>query len=227
MKPDDENTPINGQTPITPDESTAAPQPTLEDQREKPDAGAPVPAPETVQIAKKTPWVTQALRFLLVAVLFFIAGAAVIYLTYTRDAFKKIDALQAAATESAQQITTLQTDLAQNKADLKTSTGKVEELQTSLDAANLKLLVSKMEIDVNTARIALLSLDPGGATQALSFAQRDLTALTNAGLDAKSIAGFQDRLDEASSNLTSDPAKAQSALEKLISGLYLLETNLK
>lgn len=221
MKPDDENKTGN-ETPV---ENPVPAQPTMEDQPSEPAiSAAPVQIQPTV---KKTPWYTQVLRYLLVAVVFFIAGALVIYFTYTRDAFKDAETLRAAATESAQKIDSLETDLSQAKADLASAQATITENQDALDTASIKLLVSKMEKDVTTARIALLTLDPDGTTQALSFAQRDLDALSAGGLDAKSISGFQDRLDEALANLESDPAKALDALEKLTSSLYLLETNLE
>lgn len=224
MKPDEETTPVNNENPSEP--VSSAVQPTIEDQTSQTVAAAAAPA-ETQPVVKKTPWYTMVLRYLLVAVIFLIAGAAVIYFVYTLPSMKQVDSLKAAGTESAQTIEGLQSDLAQTKADLQTAQTMITDDKAALDAASLKLLVSKMEKDIITARVAILTLDPGGATQALSFVQKDLDALSAAGLDSESIAGFQDKLDEAISNLPSDPDKAMTSLEKLISSLYLLETNLE
>lgn len=224
MNPDEETKPVNSEPPV--EQAASVAQPMIEDQTVQP---APTPAAQAAvqPVIKKTPWYTLALRYLLVAVIFFMAGAAVIYFVYALPSIKQVDTLNAAATESAQTIEGLKTDLAQTKADLQTAQTTITDDKAALDAASLRLLVSKMQKDVTTARIALLSLDPGGATQALSFAQNDLETLATAGADVESIAGFQDRLDEASANLESDPTKSLAALEKLMSSLYLLETNLE
>ena len=88
--------------------------------------------------------------------------------------------------------------------------------------------IYKFLADVNTARALLESLDVNSTRQAINFAKADLVELEATGIEAASISGFKDRLDEAETNLgEADLLTSRAALNTLYQNILLLIDNLK
>ena len=194
--------------------------------------------------AKNSLW-SKALPWVIVALLFYLAGLATIFFAVHQPA-KQAAAAAAAAAE--QEIASLNNQLSQlelqksqvqseldttrgnlvdTQEDLTTAQATIEEQLTEVANANVKRLVYKLLGNINSARAALEKLDTASARQALNFAKTDLTELEGTGLAEDALSGFADRLDEAVTNLTETGLeKSRAALETLYSNLLLLVDNL-
>ncbi|MRR32828.1 hypothetical protein EG834_21410 [bacterium] len=211
--------------PVEPGETVHAPTPTLEDKPvefQKPEVE---PAP-VAPVVKKESWATRALRWLLVAILFLLIGAAAVYFALTMPAKQQITGLNLAASASADKIATLDSDLKAANSSLVVATAAVNTQSAQIISLSLKNAVYKMQMDVDTIRISLLKLDTITATQALGAARLDITALESLGVDKATLDGFATRLVNAEINLSADPQKSMAELDNLIGNLYLLESNL-
>jgi len=174
--------------------------------------------------AKVLPW-------LIVALVFFIGGMAVIYFTLYQP---KLSALKADLQASEVQLTNVsdklasaETDLALAETNLETAEGTIVDLTDQLIAADLFGSIYKFQADVNAARVALLKLDPASSLQALNFIKEDLSELEIKELDPDAIAGFRERIAEAEANLEKDPAKSLAALDTLYNNLVFLISNIQ
>jgi hypothetical protein len=174
--------------------------------------------------AKVLPW-------LMVALVFFIGGMAVIYFTLYQP---KLSALKADLQASEVQLTNVsdklasaETDLALAETNLETAEGTIVDLTDQLIAADLFGSIYKFQADVNAARVALLKLDPASSLQALNFIKEDLSELEIKELDPDAIAGFRERIAEAEANLEKDPAKSLAALDTLYNNLVFLISNIQ
>ena len=172
----------------------------------------------------------RVLTWLIVALVFFIGGMALIYFTLYQP---RISALKADLQASEAQLTSVsdklavaETDLALSQTNLETSDATVTDLTDQLLAADLFGSIYKFQADVNAARVALLKLDPASSLQALNFIKTDLAELELKELDPAAIAGFKERIAEAETNLENDPAKSLSALDTLYNNLVFLISNL-
>ena len=236
MNSDEQNHPVEppasevqipeNQKTVQPVESFSAPTPTLEDKpAERPtDVSAAVPASPAV---KKESRFRRALRSFEIALLFFLIGAGLIYFTLTTRANQQIASLKNDATAASSQIEQLQAELKTANDNLATAQATIDTRNSELAAANLKMAVYKMKMDVDTIRVALLKLDPITAAQALTAARADLNTLTDLKVDASTLDGFKQRLDNAAQTLGTDPQKSMVELDNLMDNLYLLESNLK
>jgi multidrug resistance efflux pump len=174
--------------------------------------------------AKVLPW-------LIVALVFFIGGMAVIYFTLYQPKLSALKAdLQASEvqlTDVSDKLATAETDLASVETNLETAEGTIVDLTDQLIAADLFGSIYKFQADVNAARVALLKLDPASSLQALNFIKTDLAELELKELDPDAIAGFKARIAEAEANLEKDPAKSLSALDTLYNNLVFLISNIQ
>ncbi len=206
-------------------EAANTPAPTSED---KPVESMPVsePAP-SAPIVKKESWGARAARWVLVALIFLILGAAGIYFTLTMAADQQVATLSQAATASANQIATLQSGLQSAQADYTSATATVEAQNAQISSLGEGNAVYKMISDVDAMRVALLRSDTITANQALSNARDDVAALKTLGVDASTVDGFTTRLNNAAKTISSSPQQSLIELDNLIDNLYLLATNLK
>lgn len=173
--------------------------------------------------AKVLPWI-------IVALVFFIGGMALIYFTLyqPKNSTMKADlqASEAQLTSVSDKLAAAETDLALSETNLETANTTVTDLTDQLLAADLFGSIYKFQADVNAARVALLKLDPASSLQALNFIKTDLAELKLKDLDPAAIAGFKERISEAEANLENDPAKSLSALDTLYNNLVFLISNL-
>ena len=172
----------------------------------------------------------RLLTWLIVALVFFIGGMALIYFTLYQP---KVATLKADLQASETQLTSVtdklakaETDLAVSETNRETADTTVTELTDQLLAADLFGSIYKFQADVNAARVALLKLDPASSLQALNFIKTDLAELEKTDLDPNAIAGFKERITEAETNLETDPAKSLAALDTLYNNLVFLISNL-
>jgi len=167
------------------------------------------------------------MRALLFAIIFLLLGAAGVFFTLTNGALTQVSNMKLAASSSADQIATLQSDLSAAQSELAAATATVEAQNAQAASLNLANAIYKMQADVNTIRVALLKLDPITASQALGNASKDVATLASLGVDQSTLDGFTTRLNNASRTLSTDPQKSMIELDNLIDNLYLLATNLK
>ncbi len=187
-----------------------------------------IPPKEEVKQSKS--FGARVLTWLIVALVFFIGGMALIYFMLYQP---KISTLKADLQASEVQLTSVsdklavaETDLALAQTNLETADTTVNDLTDQLLAADLFGSIYKFQADVNAARVALLKLDPASSLQALNFIKLDLAELEIKELDPDAIAGFKQRIAEAEANLENDPAKSLSALDTLYNNLVFLISNL-
>lgn len=209
-----------------PGSSYSAPAPTLEDKPAEPEAKAAEAMPVVPEV-KKESWLKRTVRWLEVALLFFLIGAALVYILTTLPAQNQVAALKTDAAVSGQKLDALNAELQTAQNDLAAARATIQAREVELSSANLKSAVYKMKMDVNTIRVALLRLDTITAAQALAAARDDLNTLAALKVDSATIDGFKKRLDNAAATLNTDAPKSMLELDNLIDNLYLLESNLK
>ena len=202
-----------------------------------------VSQPEAVAVEpkKKSFW-AKLIPWAVVALVFFLGGMALIYFTLYKNA---TDAINAADLKAAG----LQSELTQLQGKVTTYQEASDSLQAKLDGVNAELTAAQGTIeaqtavllkeqqlktiykflaDVNTARALLESLDVNSTRQAINFAKADLIELEATGIEAASISGFKDRLDEAETKLGEpDLLTSRAALNTLYQNILLLIDNLK
>lgn len=191
--------------------------------------------------ARKSFWM-KMLPWAIVALVFFLGGMALIYFTLYQnatDAVKaadmKVAGLQSELSQVQGKLTTeketsgnLQTELDGVKAELTTAQGMIETQTAEILKAQQLQTIYKFLADVNTARAVLESLDVNSTRQAINFAKADLVELEATGIEAASISGFKDRLDEAETKLGEpDLLTSRAALNTLYQNILLLIDNLK
>jgi hypothetical protein len=204
----------------------SAPAPTLEDQPAEPETKTAETTPAVPEV-KKESWLKRTVRWLEVALLFFLIGAALVYVLTTLPAQNQVAALKTDAAVSGQKLDALNAELQTAQDDLAAAQATIQAREVELSSANLKMAVYKMKMDVNTIRVALLRLDTITAAQALAAARDDLNTLAALKVDSATIDGFKKRLDNAAATLNTDAQKSMLELDNLIDNLYLLESNLK
>lgn len=183
------------------------------------------------EVKPSKPFGAKVLPWLIVALVFFIGGMAVIYFTLYQPKLSTLKAdLQASEvqlTDVSDKLAAAETDLALAETNLETAEGTIVDLTDQLIAADLFGSIYKFQADVNAARVALLKLDPASSLQALNFIKEDLSELEIKELDPDAIAGFRERIAEAETNLEKDPAKSLAALDTLYNNLVFLISNIQ
>ena len=194
----------------------------------------PVTETKKSEPAKKS-FGSKVLPWLLVALIFLIGGAAVVYFTLYQPAVDATTAANAALETAKADVITANGNTAAVQSQLDTANADLTSVRTMLDEkvielakANQLALIYKFQSDVNAARLALNRLDVNSARQALNFAKADLVELETTDVDANALAGFSSQLGEAEANLTEPELfKSQDALETVYNNLLLLINNLK
>jgi hypothetical protein len=188
---------------------------------------AVTPAPQKSIFKRALPWV-------IVALVFFIGGAVVFWVTLYQPKVAELQAAQtqvAAAADSAvqlqNQIDAVNSDLTTAKDELANAQATVEAQSTTIAQTDLLKVIYKFQADVNFALYKLAQNDPASARQALSYVSSDLSDLEAAGLDAAVLSGYKDKISDATTNLESEPLKSIDSLESVYSNLNLLIGNLK
>jgi hypothetical protein len=196
------------------------------------------PAAETapVETPKKPSWLSRlghwwfnpesrfgkfnraALRILTFAVVLIAAGAMLVYFWLYRPTMQAWQSSQEDLASTSQELSRVESELANLKVDYEKTVGEVENLRT-------RYQVMGMLSQVNEARTALLSEDAVKAQTALTEAGKIFTdaqpALEN--LDMDNAAQIKLRLSLAESELSTDSQTAIKDLEILANGLTLTE----
>jgi cytoskeletal protein RodZ len=170
---------------------------------------------------KKTFW-QRSLPWVIVALVFFLGGAALIYFTLYSTAKAGLALQTDNAAKSAASLTTCQADL--GKANDSLTAAQTTLTQTSADLAKEQKLaiLYKFQADVNAARAYLDENDLFTAGQTMALMTDDLTKMQALGFTADEISGLQSRLDTVQQNLPDNPTKAIQELEKLYQNLDLM-----
>jgi hypothetical protein len=169
----------------------------------------------------------NALRWVIVSLVFLLIGAGVVYFTLYQTAKNSLAAAKAENSQVSDKLSAAEVDLEKAKVDLSTAQLSLNDTNTALQSEQITSLLYKFQADVNAARVAVLNLDPSSAKQALTFAAEDLTALSKTNINADSLSGLQTRIDTAIANLGADPQKAIDSLDTLYTNLLLINNNLK
>ena len=216
--------------------------------QEKPAAGAPPRAKVGQPHPKKTFW-SKLLTWVIVAVFFYVGGLATLYFALYQPnmeaaktaAAEQATLAEAAAEANAEKIIDLtndynqalkmyqdaQAELALTKSELETVRTTLAGKEAELASATTANIAYKFLVDVSSARIAIEQDDTATARQAINFAKADLEELKKTDVTADFLAGFAEKLNDASSNLTpTGIEKARTALDTLYINLLLLIDNL-
>jgi multidrug efflux pump subunit AcrA (membrane-fusion protein) len=187
----------------------------------KPVESSQEPTPE-----KKRRFWQKVLPWVIVALVFFIGGMALIYFTLNQTASTSLSEARANLSSVTEQLTTAQLDLEKAKSDLSTTQSDLVTANNELDKTSQLSALYKFQSDVNLARVYLSKLDPSSARQAMSMAADDFTALSNTNVSKSAISGLQAQIDTALTNVEADPAKAMSALDTLYTNLLLISDSI-
>lgn len=178
--------------------------------------------------------IDRALPWVIVAIVFFLAGALVTYFALYQPKVAELTFAQSELVTAAKNAATLQGqvdaaqgELASAQTELAAAQTTITEQTAALAKSEQFLLIYKFQADVNAARATLSKLDPASSRQALTFVSSDLAELEKTDLDAEALSGFKARIEEANANLESDPQTSLAALETLYSNLLLLISNLQ
>ncbi|MCX6055859.1 MAG: hypothetical protein NTZ74_13290 [Chloroflexi bacterium] len=188
-------------------------------------SGELIPPTAVVSAGKGRSFLDRALPWVIVAFVFLLIGAGTVFFTLYRGEAQKLKTAQSELDTASTGLKTAETDLSTAKGDLVLANASIKTITAQLAAGTQKALIYKFQADVNTARVALLKLDPASARQALNFVKEDLTALEATGMEVNSLSGFKVRIEEANANLASDPGKSLGALDTLSANLLLLLSN--
>lgn len=254
-EPNTENTQMES-TPLE-SESWATEQPTdvpaseeisPETIQEKP-AAARLPRMQVGQPHPKKTFGARLLPWVIVALLFYVGGLATIYFALYQP---KVEALQTDAAEQAalanasaendaarivqltddynqalKQYQTAQAALDSTKIELEGARSTIADQEGNLARLTKSNIAYKFLMHVSTARTALEQQDTASARQAVNLAKTDLEALKQTDVTADILAGFAEKLNEASSNLTlTGIDRARAALDTLYTNLLLLIENM-
>lgn len=187
--------------------------------------------------AAKKGIIDRALPWVILAIVSFLVGALLTWFVVYQPKAQELAAAQTKITESAamadEKIATMQTSLDAANAKLDTANenlasaqATIEEQTALLAKTELLKVIYKFQSDVNVARASLSKLDTASSRQALSFLAADLAELEKAGLDPDSLSGFKTKIEDAQTNLETDPGQTLADLETIYSNLLLLINNL-
>lgn len=176
---------------------------------------------------RKPGFFRKLLPYVIVAVVFFIAGAGLIYFTLYQSSQAALTTAQKTAATTSEQLSAANVDLQKAKTDLSASQSALADANNALSKSQQLAILYKFQSDVNTARTALARQDPSSARQALTIAGTDLQDLQNTGISADTIAGLKPQLDMALTSLESDTQKAATAMDTLFTNLLLISSNLQ
>ena len=194
----------------------------------------PVETSETQKTAPKKGFVDRALPWVIVAIVFFLVGALLTWFLIYQPKVEELATAQADLATAAENATQLQGQIDSLSTELTTVKGNLTTAQATIDSQTTEIarleqlsVIYKFQADVNAARATLSKLDPASSKQALSFVSADLADLESTNVDPDALSGFKAKIEEANTNLESDPRKALDAMEALYSNLLLLISNLQ
>ena len=216
--------------------------------KEKPAAGS-LPRMHVGQPHPKKTFGSRVLPWVIVALLFYVGGLATIFFALYQP---KVEGLQADAAEQAalaqtsaendaarimdltddynqalKQYQTAQATLDLTKGELDAARSTITDQEVELARLTKSNIAYKFLMHVSTARTALEQQDTASARQAVNLAKTDLEALRQTDVTADILAGFAEKLNEASSNITlTGIDRSRAALDTLYTNLLLLIENM-
>jgi hypothetical protein len=129
--------------------------------------------------------------------------------------------------QALKQYQTAQAALDLTKGELEAARSTIAEQEAGLTRLTKSNIAYKFLMHVSTARTALEQQDTATARQAVNLAKTDLEELKQTDVTADILAGFAEKLNEASSNLTlTGIDRARAALDSLYTNLLLLIENM-
>jgi hypothetical protein len=183
------------------------------------------PVSVSTPVVKKG-FIDRAVPWVLVALIFLIGGAAIVFFTLYQPKVLELKSAQADLKTASENLASSEIDLSAAKADALALQTALSEKTTSLTQSDQMMLIYKFQADLNATRVALLNHDPSSARQALNFVTTDLVNLKGTDLDTAALSGFESRLAEAERYLLTEPQKSLDALNTLNTNLLLLLNNL-
>lgn len=250
INPNSESAPTESES-WTPDQSMTEPagEETISETTQEKPAAARLPRLQVGQPHPKKTFGSRLLPWVIVALLFFVGGLATIFFALYQP---KVQALQADAAEQAalaqtaadndaariieltddynqalKQYQTAQATLDLTKGELDAARSTIADQEAELARLTKSNIAYKFLMHVSTARTALEQQDTASARQAVNLAKTDLDALKQTDVTADILAGFAEKLNEASSNITlTGIDRARAALDTLYTNLLLLIENM-
>ncbi len=187
----------------------------------------PQSSPEMAVESPKKGWVDRAIPWVIVGLVCFLAGAIITWFALYQPKVQALKTAQADLVTATENAAQLQNKLDATIADLADSETTLEEKSNALVQSEKFGLLYKFQADVNAARYSLINLKPASASQALGYALTDLTELAKTDLDTDTLAGFQEKVDEANNKLSKMPESALTTLDTLHEDLLYLISNIK
>jgi len=181
---------------------------------------------KAVEKPKKTFW-QLILPWVIVALVFFLGGAALIYFTMYTDVKTELASVKEGSAQLMTKLSATEIDLEKATNDLASNQASLTEATTALTKAQTLEALYKFEADANAARAALLDNDPASARVIMTKLSEDLTALQATDVSPDLLSGIQPRLDTALQNLETEPRTAIDALDTLVENLDVIATSLK
>lgn len=171
-------------------------------------------------IDKKKPTFGQkALPWIIVALVFFLGGASLIYFTLYRTAKADLTAASESAVQLTTNLTTCQADLTTANDSLSAAQATLTQNSADLTKQQKLAILYKIQTDANAARAALLDGNLFSAGLKMALLADDIAKMKSTDFTAEEISGLQSRLDTVQQNLPDNPTKAIKELETLAQDL--------
>ncbi len=183
---------------------------------------------ETKQVEKpkKTFW-QLVLPWVIVALVFFLGGASLIYFTMYTDVKTELASVKEGSAQLMTKLSATEIDLQKATSELATTQASLTEATTALTKSQTLAILYKFQADTNATRAALLDNDPSSARIAMTTLSEDLAALQTTAVNPELLAGIQPRLDTALQYLETEPRMAIDALDTLSENLNVIATSLQ
>jgi len=167
-------------------------------------------------IEKKKPTFGQkVLPWIIVALVFFLGGASLIYFTLYRTAKADLLAMNESAAKLTTNLTTCQADLTTANDNLSAAQATLTQNSVDLNRQQKLAILYKIQADANAARAALLDGNLFSAGLKMALLADDIAKMKSTDFTAEEISGLQSRLDTVQQNLPDNPTKAIKELETL------------
>ena len=225
----DPSDPANEPEEVSPEEVQVPIEPSAEESEPLSE-----PEPEPVAESRSKHFFRQALRVALAFVIIIGIGAIlVIFLLYIPERQKSTqnsqDLVQANQTIDLMQsqIADLETELLNQQDRFDTLLGENQELNSSLDMAELQVVIISVRTDIANARLALAVDDSGQARLILTNTPKSFDKMENLlpEGDAEIVDNLRERLELVLGEIERDAYAAESDLDVLDKALLELENN--
>ena len=232
MDENNENVHIEGESIVTPKETdnteSNQPESDLLDSSTEAKVETPEPATQMKAPSRIKKFFQQALIYLIVIIVAFLAGFLVDHFLRYRPMAEQLEITQTELEEANQQISTLEFDKNLLIYDIDIAYHEVSRLTSKLELAEAKNQFYAILVDINNARIELFLDDADAPLSALDQTGERLEALLPliSETDPQLALSLPRRLDLIISGITRDPETARIDLELFTKDLLILELQL-